>query len=96
VLESFVSRYENHFDIRRNTNEETANQEFEIAVNGSNLANCDSVVSEARDAYWRGKDAAGAWNFFKTNVIEKLTTYDGGSQVLHRITNNRNNLPFTD
>ena len=26
-----MSRYENHFDIRRNTNEETANQEFEIA-----------------------------------------------------------------
>ena len=51
VLESFVSRYENHFDVRRNSNEETANQEFEIAVNGPNLANCDSVVSEAMDDY---------------------------------------------
>ena len=38
VLESFVSRYENHFDARRSTNEETANEEFEIPVNGPNLA----------------------------------------------------------
>ena len=93
---NLVSRYETDFDIRRNTNEETANQEFEIAVNEPNLANCDSVVSEAMDAYWRGKDAAGAWHFFKTSVVEKLKTYDGGSQVLHRIMNNRNNLPFMD
>ena len=34
VLESFVSRYENHFDSRRSTDEETSNEEFEIAVNG--------------------------------------------------------------
>ena len=33
VLESFVSRYENHFDARRNTDEDTSNEEFEIAVN---------------------------------------------------------------
>ena len=27
ILESFVSRYENHFDMRRNVDEETANEE---------------------------------------------------------------------
>ena len=41
ILESFVSKYENHFDIRRNVNEESANEEFEIAVNGPNLAHSD-------------------------------------------------------
>ena len=47
VLESFVSRYENHFDARRSVDEDTANEEFEIAVNGPSLAHCDSVVKEA-------------------------------------------------
>ena len=32
VLESFVSRFENHFYSRRSTDEETSNEEFEIAV----------------------------------------------------------------
>ena len=43
VLESFVSRYENHFDLRRTMNEESVNEEFEIAMNGPNLGNCDKV-----------------------------------------------------
>ena len=28
ILESYVSRYENHFDCTRNTNEVSANEEF--------------------------------------------------------------------
>ena len=32
-----MSRYENQFDDRRSTNEETSNEEFKIAVNGLNL-----------------------------------------------------------
>ena len=96
VLESYSSRYENHFDVRRNSNEETANQEFEIAVNGPNLANCDSVVSEAMDDNWRGKGGTEGWHFIKTSVVEKLKSYDGNSQVLHRILNTRNNLSFMD
>ena len=55
VLESFVSEYENHFDERRNVDENTANEEFEIAVNGPNLAHADSVIMEAMDLYWGGK-----------------------------------------
>ena len=44
VMGTFVSRYKNHFDVRRYTNEETSYQEFEIAVNGPNLAHCDTDV----------------------------------------------------
>ena len=55
VLESFVSRYENHFDVRRSTDEDTSSQEFEIAVNGPNLAHSDTVVKEAMDQYWKTK-----------------------------------------
>ena len=98
VLESFVSRYENHFDARRSTDEDTPNQEFEIAVNGPNLAHYDTVVSEAMDLYWRSKskDGLGDWHFLKTSVVEKLKKYDENSEVLHRILNQKNNLPFMD
>ena len=50
--QSFVSRYENHFDVRRSTDEDTSNQEFEIDVNGPNRAHCDTFVKEAMDQYW--------------------------------------------
>lgn len=98
MLESFVSRYENHFDARRSTDEETSNQEFEIAVNGPNLAHCETVVCESMDLYWRGKsqDGLGEWHFFKTSVVEKLRKYDENSEVIHRILNEKNNLPFMD
>ena len=53
MLESIVSKYENHFDQRRNTDEDTSRPEFEISINGPNFAHCDTVVKEAMDAYWR-------------------------------------------
>ena len=34
VSESFVSKYECHFDERRNMSEEGANEEFEISIKG--------------------------------------------------------------
>ena len=95
VLESFVSRYENHFDARRNTDEDTSNEEFEIAVNGPSLAHCDTVVKEAMDNYWRekSKDGLGEWHFLRTSVLEKLKKYDT-SEVLARKIKKKNNLPF--
>mgnify|MGYP003336288054 CR=1 FL=1 len=77
ILESFVSMYENHFDIIRNTHEKSTNEEFEIAVNGPNLAHCDSVVKEAMDNYWASR--GGKWHFFKTSVLET------SSQVVKRL-----------
>ena len=73
VLESFVSRYENHFDSRRNTEESATNEEFEIAVNGPNLANCDGVVMEAMTSYWSSR--GGDMHFFRKSVIEKLKSF---------------------
>ena len=55
ILESFVPKYENHFDARRNVEEEAANEEFEIAVNGPNLAHSDSVIIEAMNLLWNVK-----------------------------------------
>ena len=51
ISESFVSEYENHFDERRNVDETTANEEFEIAVIGPNLAHADVMVLEAIELY---------------------------------------------
>ena len=42
-------------------NEESVNEEFEIAVNGPNLANSDSVIKEAMNRHWEG----GCWHFYK-------------------------------
>ena len=91
-----MSRYENHFDARRSTDEETSNQEFEIAVNGPSLARCDTVVREAMDNYWREKshDGVGVWHFFRTSVMEKLPKYEENSEVLDRMLGRKNKLPF--
>lgn len=51
VLESFVSRFENHFDYRRYTDEDASNEEFEIAANGSSFAHCDIVVEATMRLY---------------------------------------------
>ena len=95
VLESFVSRYENNFDERRRTNEDTSNEEFEIASNGPTLAHCEAVVTEAMDSYWRGKskDGTGEWHH-KTLVVEKLYKFEENSEVLNRIIAEKNKLPF--
>ena len=87
VLESFVSKYENHFDQRRNTDEDTSSQEFEISINGSNFAHCDTVVEETMDASLRS-------DFYRTSVVEKLKTFTGDSEVLNRMLTAKNNLPF--
>ena len=90
ILESFVSMYENHFDIIRNTNEKSTNEEFEIAVNGPNLAHCDSVVKEAMDNYWASR--GGKWHFFKTSSVLETST-----QVVKRLMcTKENNFPFMD
>lgn len=92
ILESFVSRYENHFDVRRSVDEETANEEFAIAVNGPNLANCDGVVREAMEKYWREK-GAGTWHFIRTSVLEQMRP-DRESVVIQRMLKTNNILPF--
>ena len=86
VLESLVSKFENHFDERRNMGEDSAAEEFEIAVNGPNIANCDSIVKEAMELHWNKKP----WHFYKTSVVEKLYT---DSTVLKRLKTS-SHLPF--
>ena len=55
ILEPFVSIYENLFDIRRPTAAKSTNEEFEVAVNGPNLAHGDSVIKESMDINWASR-----------------------------------------
>ena len=55
VLESLVSIFEKHFDVRRNMNEESTAEEFMIAVNGPNLVHSNLLIKEAMNSYWHSK-----------------------------------------
>ena len=68
ILESFVFIYKNHFYERRNGDEVTANEEFEICVNGPNLANSEAVIKEAMDLHWGSK----SWHFNRTSRLDML------------------------
>ena len=68
--------------------EETANEEFEIAVNGPNLAHAESVIVEAMDLYWGGKP----WHFYKTGRLDKLVNPSGTSNTLKRLNADKNSL----
>ena len=91
IVESFVSRYEDHFYLKRNMNEESVNEEFEIAVNGPNLANSDSVIKKALNRHWEG----GCWHFYKPQWLRKWHKVTQQS-VLKRMWNTKHNLPFMD
>lgn len=82
VLESLVSKYENHFN--RNLAEGKVNDAFFVAVNGPSLGHCDSVVECAMDRYWKSRQD---WHFYKTTALEKLKKFDGDSKVLTKMLN---------
>ena len=92
ILESFVSRYEVHFDQRRNLgSEEAINEEFAIAVNGPNIAQCDNIIKEAMDKYWQ--ESTIKWHFFRVSDI-KRTKFKFTSKVLSKISKQQNSLTF--
>ena len=76
--------------MRRNVDEETANEEFEIAVNGPNLAHSDSVIIEAMNTHWKGKP----WHFYKTSVDKILVNPSGTSNVVKHLKSIQNHLPI--
>ena len=91
-LESFVSQYENHFDERRNVDDNTATEEFEISVNGPSLAHADSVITDAMNLYWNGKP----WHFFRTSAVERLMNPERVSSTLKQLDSLKSSLPFMD
>ena len=63
-------------DVRRTLNENSINEEFEIAVNGPSFAHCDGVVKEAMELYWtknKAKGGEGRWPFFRRAWVDILS-----------------------
>ena len=84
VLESFVSKYGDHFNSNRNIAKDNVNDAFLVAVNGPNLGHFDSVVEKAIDRYWKSTQD---WHFYKTTALEQLKKFDGNSKVLNKLLN---------
>ena len=79
VVESLVSRYETHFDKKRQLNEEYALEEMEIAENGRELVHADKILVSAMGKYWQEMSKDGVWHFcHKTSDIR---TYTKSSKV---------------
>ena len=67
VLESLISVYKHHYRDDRKLNEESAAEEFQIAINGPSLARYDDVVHSAMSQYWSSKSNA-SWNFTRSHL----------------------------
>ena len=83
VLESMVSKYENHFSFNRNMSEDKVNDEFFVAVNGPSLGHCDNVIEKSMNSYWKHKE----WHFYRTTVMDYLKDFNGNSKVLQKLLN---------
>jgi hypothetical protein len=94
VVESLVSRYQNHFTADRlGTEESHALEEMMIAENGPVLQHADSVIEAAMESYWKEKKTG--WHFVR--ISEKIKSYTGdSSKVIGRLLETRSKLPFME
>ena len=92
VLESMVSKYENHFSYNRNMAEDRINYEFFVVVNGPSLGHCESVIEKSMNSYWKHQ----GWHFFRSCVLEKLKDFNGNSKVLHKLLNEESSFKCMD
>ena len=74
-MESLVSRYENHFTVDRQLDEEKADDEMLISENGPALQNADRTLKNAMVKFLGG----GQWHFietksqfFKSKVLDRM------------------------
>ena len=97
VVESLVSRHENHSDTSRQMSEDHTLEEMLIAENGPLLYHAaDPILRRATDKYLKNKDIKlSKWHFVrKTNDIRKYT--GGSSKVIGKILDTKSKLPFMD
>ena len=93
VVESLVSRYEVHFDAKRQLKEEHALEEMEIAENGPELVHADRLLSLAMDKYWKEKGTSdGTWHF--CHKTDDIRTYNKDSKVVKKFMNVKPKFPF--
>ena len=90
VLASLISVCEHHYRDDRPLNEESAAEEFQIAINGPSLARYDDVVYSTMNQYWSSKKN-GSWNFTRSHL------YSGeSSTVIKRLQKVESKFPFME
>ena len=95
VVETLVSRYEQHFDSSRQLTEDHALEEMQIAENGPLLQHADSLLDRSMNNYWKSNNERGQWHFIRRT--EDIRSYTGGSsKVLGKMLDDKSKLPFMD
>ena len=93
MVESLVSRYENHFNPSRQPNKDNALNEMLISENEPILYRADIILEEAMNKYWKDKTKNGKWHFIWQS--EDIRSYASGfSKVLSKLYEQKSNLPF--
>ena len=97
VVETLVSRYEQHFTPQRqDTDESSAMEEMNIAENGPHLQHADSVIEDSMNSYWKDHDKkTGNWHFIRRS--DNIRSYTGkSSKVVGGMMDRQSRLPFMD
>ena len=93
IVESLVSRYENHFTAARQLTEENSLNEMIISENGPNLHDADGILERALNNYWSAKSENGKWHFIRLG--DDIKNYLGGSsKVIGKMLSEPSKLPF--
>ena len=92
VVESLVSRYETHFDKKRQLQETHALEEMEIAENGPHLVHADKILKTAMNKYWAENSTDGVWHF--CHKSSDIRTYSNHSKVVQKFLNAKPKFPF--
>ena len=92
VVESLVSRYETHFDKKRQLKEVHALEEMEIAENGPELVHADKILTNAMEKYWHENSRDGVWHFCHRS--SDIRTYNINSKVVQKFLNTKPRFPF--
>ena len=90
-VESLVSRYERHFKVDRQLDENRAEEEMEISENGPLLIHADKLLLAAMNKYWKS-NGNGEWHFVKKGRDNMFKQ----SQVLNKLKNQKSKLAFMD
>ena len=86
-----VSRYERHFKVDRQLDENRAEEEMEISENGPLLIHADKLLLAAMNKYWKS-NGNGEWHFVKKGRDNMFKQ----SKVLNKLKNQKSKLAFMD
>ena len=97
VVESLVSRYENHYTSSRQMSEDHALEEMTIAENGPLLHHADSLLKRAMNRYWTENTRDGRWHFLRRCEGKSIKIHLGGCRkVVAKQLETKSKLPSLD